>query len=131
MTTVKSFSDRFLFALLVLFALGFLYSALPARAELTFKGVKPEVIIDVRTPTEFAEGHIKGAINIPVDRIGQDIHSVAGISKDSVILLYCRSGNRSDRARTILLQQGYTQVINAGGLSDVAKVFPSCSYPDC
>lgn len=131
MTSVKSFSDRLLFALLVLFALGFFYSALPARAEPDFKGVKPEVIIDVRTPAEFAEGHIKGAINIPVDRIGQDIHSVAGISKNSVILLYCRSGNRSDRARTILLQQGYTQVINGGGLSDVAKVFPSCSYPDC
>lgn len=131
MKIVKSFSNRFFFAILMLFALGFFYSALPVQAEPAFNGVKPEVIIDVRTPAEFAEGHINGAINIPVDRIGQDIHSVAGINKNSVILLYCRSGSRSDRARTILLQQGYTQVINGGGLSDVAKFFPSCSYPDC
>lgn len=99
-----------------------------ARAE---AGAKPAVIIDVRTPAEYAAGHIKGSINIPVDRIEEDIHTVPGIGKDSAILLYCRSGARSNRAVSILQKQGFTRPLNGGGLSDMAQRYPSCSYPAC
>lgn len=74
------------------------------------------LVIDVRTPGEFASGAIEGAINIPYDQIAGRI---GGVEPDTnrVIIVYCRSGARSDAAMKSLEQIGYTQVVNAGGFS--------------
>lgn len=71
-------------------------------------------LIDVRTAEEFASGHIPGAINIPVQELGQRLDEVA---TDQPIVLYCRSGNRSTQAATLLSQQGYTGIYNLGGIT--------------
>jgi rhodanese-related sulfurtransferase len=99
--------------------------------DVSFNGTKPAAIIDVRTPEEFASGHIDGAVNIPVDRIGQGIQSVKGLKKDSPILVYCRSGRRSAMARTALEQQGYTNILDGGGIDDLAKKLKPCTVKTC
>lgn len=78
---------------------------------------QPAFIIDVRSPLEFAAGHVKGAINIPLDRIEQAIDSVEGLEKTSTILLYCLSGARSGFACQILAQRGFKQAKNGGALA--------------
>ncbi len=78
---------------------------------------QPAFIIDVRSPLEFAAGHVKGAVNIPLDRIEQAIDSVEGLEKTSPILLYCLSGGRSAFACQILAQRGFTQAKNGGALA--------------
>jgi rhodanese-related sulfurtransferase len=65
------------------------------------------VIVDVRTVTEFDDGHIDGAINIPVDEIGDKLDE---LDKDDELLVYCRTGNRSGRAVGILKDAGYTRI---------------------
>lgn len=78
---------------------------------------QPAFIIDVRSPLEFAAGHLKGAVNIPLDRIEQAIDSVEGLEKTSSILLYCMSGARSAFACQILAQRGFTQARNGGAMA--------------
>lgn len=70
-------------------------------------------LIDVRTPEEFASGYINGAVNIPVQELAQRLGE---IQKDQPVVLYCRSGNRSAQAATILDQAGYTGVYDMGGV---------------
>lgn len=72
------------------------------------------LLIDVRTPQEFASGHLNGAINIPHDQIAARIGEVNQDKGDSIVL-YCRSGNRSGIATNTLASMGYTKVINGGG----------------
>ena len=72
------------------------------------------LLIDVRTPEEFATGIIAGAVNIPVDQLSQRLSEVP---KDQPVVLYCRSGNRSNQAAQILGDAGYTQVYDLGGIS--------------
>lgn len=93
------------------------------------------LLIDVRTPSEFAAGHLPGARQIAYDRIGELIGSVAA-DKDTPIVLYCRSGRRSEIARQTLVEMGYTQVIDAGGYeqlqSDLAVAPASgCDKASC
>lgn len=71
-------------------------------------------LIDVRTAEEFATGHIPGAVNIPLQELGQRLNEVAA---DQPLVLYCRSGNRSTQAATLLSGQGYTGIYNLGGIS--------------
>ena len=73
------------------------------------------LILDVRTPGEFAGGHIKGAVNIPVDQLRSNLNKLK--NKDQVIITCCASGMRSASARGTLKQAGYTQVHNGGGWS--------------
>lgn len=73
------------------------------------------LLIDVRTPQEFADGHIAGAINIPVEEIGGRLNEVPD---DKPVVLYCRSGNRSAQAANILVGAGYTGVYDLGGIID-------------
>ena len=102
--------------------------ALTAHAkDVSFNGTKPAVIIDVRTPQEFSAGHIDGAINIPVDQIGQGIQSIKGLKKDSPVLVYCRSGRRSALARGMLEKQGYQHIIDGGGIDDLARSLKVCN----
>ena len=72
-------------------------------------------LIDVRSPEEFASGHIEGARNIPVGEIGARSADVG--KKDAPVVVYCRSGMRSAQAKSTLESAGFTQVHNLGGMS--------------
>ena len=75
------------------------------------------IILDVRTPEEFSEKHIPGAINIANETIGsEEIPEVP--DKDQLILVYCRSGNRSKQASEKLVALGYTNIVEFGGIND-------------
>jgi phage shock protein E len=68
-------------------------------------------IIDVRTPTEFRNGHPKGAINLPLQSISRDFTT---LDKQKTYVLCCASGIRSRQAKNILLSKGFENVYNAG-----------------
>ena len=75
------------------------------------------ILLDVRTPEEFADGHIPGALNIPNENIGEnDIAELP--DKEQRIYVYCRSGNRSKQASAKLVNLGYTNVVEIGGIID-------------
>jgi rhodanese-related sulfurtransferase len=68
-------------------------------------------LVDVRTPGEFAGGHVKGSVNIPLDNLQTQISKF----KDKKhIIVFCRSGNRSGMAKNILEQNGFRNVVNGG-----------------
>ena len=73
-------------------------------------------LIDVRTPEEHAGGALQGAVNVPLQVIGQEIerHATAG----DTLVLYCRSGGRSDMAARILRSMGYAKAFNMGGIHE-------------
>jgi rhodanese-related sulfurtransferase len=74
------------------------------------------LILDVRTPEEFASGHVPNAINIPNENIGTAwIPELS--DKDQLILVYCRSGNRSKQASEKLAALGYTNIVEFGGIN--------------
>jgi len=73
------------------------------------------LIVDVRTPEEFADGHYPGAINIPHETILDGLNQL-GVTQETQVILYCRSGNRSGQAELALKSNGFSQAINAGGL---------------
>ena len=77
-----------------------------------------EIILDVREQDEYDAKHITDAILLPVGMIDED--TAAGVipEKDSVVLVYCRSGNRSKTASNKLVQLGYTQIYEFGGIND-------------
>ena len=75
------------------------------------------IILDVRRPDEFAAGNIPNAINIPNESIGTDEISELP-DKDQLILVYCRSGNRSKQASQKLVKLGYSNVVEFGGIND-------------
>tara|TARA_Y100001949_G_C15732246_1_gene219924 strand:- start:164 stop:478 length:315 start_codon:yes stop_codon:yes gene_type:complete len=75
------------------------------------------IVIDVRTLEEFESGHIEDSSNIE----WQEISSITdNINKDQKIYLYCRSGRRSQNATNILIDLGYKDVTNLGGIKDAA-----------
>ena len=75
------------------------------------------ILLDVRTPEEFSEKHIPGAINVPNETIGsEEIPELP--DKDQLILVYCRSGNRSKQASDKLAALGYTNIVEFGGIND-------------
>jgi phage shock protein E len=76
-------------------------------------------IIDVRTPEEFAQGHYPGAKNIPVGELMIRLNELG--ATDKPIVLYCRSGRRSAMAKQILIDQGFTDVTDAGALEKMPK----------
>ena len=75
------------------------------------------VIVDVRVENQYNEGHIKGAINLPLQKIQNEISKQVP-QKDTKIVLYCNSGNQSGQALKILLSMGYTNVYNAQGVRE-------------
>ena len=81
------------------------------------KNEKNYIILDVRRPDEYAEGHIPGAINVPNEEI-----ATAEISefpdKSQMILVYCRSGRRSKEASEKLVKLGYTNIVEFGGIQE-------------
>ncbi|WP_346984388.1 rhodanese-like domain-containing protein [Chryseobacterium sp. POE27] len=70
------------------------------------------VIVDVRSKSEYAGGHIKNSINIPVDQLEKNLSK---LSKDKTIITCCASGMRSSSAKNILHNNGYKNVHNGGG----------------
>ncbi|MBQ7000903.1 MAG: rhodanese-like domain-containing protein [Oscillospiraceae bacterium] len=103
--------------------------ALPAGQEVSYRQINMAdaitmmeeesgyIILDVRAPEEFAEKHIPGAINIPNEIIGtEEIPELP--DKDQLILVYCRSGNRSKQASEKLVALGYTNIVEFGGIND-------------
>lgn len=114
--------------LILLTALALTACASPASQPLTYQQVSMQdaielmkteddyVILDVRTPSEYAGGHIPGAILVPNETIGTaEIPQLP--RKDQLILVYCRSGNRSKQASQKLVQLGYTRVVEFGGIN--------------
>ncbi len=76
------------------------------------------VLIDVRTAGEFNSGHLEGALNIPYEKTDELIRAIGTNTARSVVL-YCRTGRRSGLAQQVLQERGFTDVLNAGGYSDL------------
>ena len=102
--------------------------AAPAESEASYRQVSMDeaiammeeendyIILDVRTLEEFAEKHIPDAINIPNETIGtEEIPELP--DKEQLILVYCRSGNRSKQASEKLVRLGYTNIVEFGGIN--------------
>ena len=81
-------------------------------AAASLRGRDDVVMLDVRTPAEYAQGHIPGVTLIPLDQVETRL---AEISKDKTVIVTCRSGNRSAQAAQLLRQKGYTDVHNMLG----------------
>ena len=77
------------------------------------------LVVDVRTPGEFAGGHYEGALNIPVSQIGGRLGELG--AKDRNIIVYCRSGSRSRTAKSILDRAGFTNVEDGGSFSSMRR----------
>jgi len=74
------------------------------------------VIVDVRSKGEFANGHIKGSINIPLEQI---TNNVSNLKKHNHVIICCRSGNRSGMAKRMLQSKGLNNVTNGGSWQNV------------
>jgi rhodanese-related sulfurtransferase len=87
----------------------------PARLAQLIDGNEPtHFLVDVRTPEEYAAGHIPTAINLPVTEIGDRPPTD---DKSALIVVYCRSGARSAKSKAILEGLGYTGVVDFGRIS--------------
>lgn len=80
-----------------------------------------QVIIDVREPFEYDSGHVEGALNIPPSELLGGSNQLNGISKDTKIIVYCRTGSRSNASIQILRHMGFTNLINGINAGHVAK----------
>jgi phage shock protein E len=79
------------------------------------RGLSDVVMLDVRTPEEYAQGHIPGITLIPLDQLP---NRLAEIPKDKTVIVTCHSGNRSNQAAQLLRQKGYTNIHNMlGGIT--------------
>jgi len=76
-------------------------------------------VIDVRETFEFEDGHYEGAINIPLGTIPNNLDKIKSMSQP--IVVYCRSGNRSGMALTLLKQAGIQEVYNGGGIMQMLQ----------
>ena len=120
---------RYLLCILVCLLLTACAASTPTPQQEVYLNISPEeakvlmdtqedyVILDVRTQEEFDTGHIPGAVLIPnteiADRAEQELPD-----KDQLLLVYCRSGNRSKQASQILVELGYTNIQEFGGIND-------------
>ncbi len=94
-----------------------LYRALsPEEAQKMKQQNHSAVFLDVRTPEEYKEGHLPDAVNLPLDEIEKEI-TARFPEKDTVLLIYCRSGRRSRAAAEALVAMGYTEVYDFGGIN--------------
>jgi phage shock protein E len=82
------------------------------------------LLLDVRSPDEFGDKHLPGAVNIPVDQIAgrlAEVEKLAGGDKKKPIVVYCHSGARSRMAKRTLVRAGFEQVSNLGSIEDWPK----------
>ncbi|NBL65157.1 rhodanese-like domain-containing protein [Flavobacterium sp. NST-5] len=82
------------------------------------------LLIDVRTPAEFASGSVMGSINIPLDQVASNLNR---LNKNQNIIVFCRSGNRSGQAQSILEQNGFKNVTNGGTWQNIDDLLPNKS----
>ncbi len=87
----------------------------PSLAEMV---AKKAIVVDVRTKKEFASGAVPGSKNIPMDQLHI---ALSDLDKDKAIIVCCASGIRSGMAKRILKTSGFTEVVNGGSWSQVAK----------
>ena len=80
-----------------------------------FKNAAGAVLLDVRSPQEYREGHIPGSQNVPLQQLDK-VEEVTE-NKDTVLYVYCHSGARSRQAVSLLQAMGYTNVHNIGGIA--------------
>ena len=80
-----------------------------------YKNAAGAVLLDVRTPQEYREGHIPGSQNMPLQQLDK-VEEVTE-NKDTILYVYCRSGARSRQAVSLLKHMGYTNVHNIGGIA--------------
>jgi rhodanese-related sulfurtransferase len=76
------------------------------------------IVIDVRTPAEFAAGHVDGSENIDVSA-GSFEQQVEQLDKDEEYVVYCQSGNRSAQAADKMAELGFTEIVDGGGIVDL------------
>jgi phage shock protein E len=98
-------------------AFGLLLGVALAQAEVPGDAVW----IDVRTPREYAGGHVDQALSIPYDGIEAGVAGLK-LAKDTPIYVYCAVGGRAEIARQRLSALGYSRVINVGGLDDARRL---------
>jgi len=77
---------------------------------------KDAILVDVRTESEYNEEHIDNAILMPLDTINESTSNNIIDSKNKIVIVYCKSGNRSKQAQEILNQLGYANVYNLGSI---------------
>lgn len=79
-------------------------------------------VVDVRSQGEFSSGSVKGAVNIPLDQISNNIAKFKGKKQ---VVVFCQSGMRSGQAKSILERNGIDNVINGGGISNMFNALSS------
>lgn len=94
------------------------YTQISAETAKTMMEEQQVLIVDVREQAEFDERHIPGAVLLPVGSISEDTAAAVIGEKDEIVLVYCRSGNRSKTASQTLAELGYTNVYEFGGIID-------------
>ena len=91
----------------------------PTPAEQLVARSPDALVVDVRTPAEYASGHVAGARNVDVTADGF-AQAFADVPREQAVYVYCRSGRRSGRAKSILEEMGFQTVVNAGGFDGIA-----------
>lgn len=98
-------------------ALGLAACSAPADPVVVDEGT---VVVDVRTPGEYAQGHLTGAINLDIQSAAFD-SEVKRLPIDATYVIYCQSGNRAGTAVSRMAAMGFSDLKNAGGIADASK----------
>lgn len=93
------------------------YEQISQQEAKTMMDTQDVIILDVREQEEYDSGHIPGAVLLPVGTISEKTAAAVIPEKDSVVLVYCRSGNRSKTASAALAELGYTGIYEFGGIN--------------
>ena len=93
------------------------YQQITQEAAKEMMDTQEVVILDVREQHEYDSGHIPGAVLLPVGTITEDTAAAVIDNLDTVVLVYCRSGNRSKTASQVLADLGYTNIYEFGGIN--------------
>lgn len=93
------------------------YEQISQQEAKTMMDTQDVIILDVREQEEYDSGHIPGAVLLPVGTISEETAAAVIPEKDSVVLVYCRSGNRSKTASAALAELGYTGIYEFGGIN--------------
>lgn len=93
------------------------YEQISQQEAKTMMDTQDVIILDVREQEEYDSGHIPGAVLLPLGTISEETAAAVIPEKDSVVLVYCRSGNRSKTASAALAELGYTGIYEFGGIN--------------
>jgi rhodanese-related sulfurtransferase len=109
--------ERSIFALKIIYMINTIKNIFGFGTKTDFSQLVKDgaIILDVRSKGEFAGGHIKGSVNIPVDQLGSNLDKLT--DKNKPIITCCASGMRSASAKSILTSKGFLHVYNGGGWS--------------